>query len=103
MFHQVFPIVMWIKTTHLFVSACQSIGRCASVDEDEASAALISLKELSKYYNGKVVLELDSAVIGNDLKAVSESFSVLPDPSRCQDDSIHLLWLQYQRGGQEKQ
>lgn len=52
----------------VFFSVCRTLQRCTSVEEAEATAALVGLSELAKLYRGPLVLETDCTNLGKDLQ-----------------------------------
>lgn len=62
---------------------CQKLNKCSSVEEAEAEATLIGLKELAKLYRGVVTLEIDCATVGKELHCKGQNrakyFSLVAD------------------------
>lgn len=57
----------------VFISFCRRMGTCNSIEEAEASAALIGLSALLKVYKGDVILEVDNTFIARQLNEPATS------------------------------
>lgn len=67
----------------VFVSVGRKLRQCISIEEAEASAVLMGLAELAKYYIGPIILEMDCSAVGRVLRSEetcrSSCFDVLAD------------------------
>ena len=56
------------------ICGCQ-LHQCRAVEEAEASAVLLGLDEMSKYFDGHLIVETDCATVGHELQREGRSRS----------------------------